>query len=92
MIFLEKNINKNHQEKITFCNTDNSVQSDDPNYGPGSKDICRNIPKKGSCLIDVGDNGDLTWDFQLYMDDPTLLLQEIEQCMQTPSTTTEPRE
>ena len=76
-MFLDRNITSYFEERITVY----------PKHDQRFNDF--DLPTTGSSLIDVFQNlGDTTWIY-LYMDDPTLLLLEIEQCMA--STVTKPR-
>ena len=83
MMFLDRNITKNHQERITSCTTrvvsDKYMKHMDIESGYLGHDLvkCTSGHMNGSCLID----GMFACQLKVYMDEPTLLQSEIEQCI-----------
>ena len=72
-MFLDRNITtctKNYEERITDVALSAKLDRN-------RSQRYRFIPKTGSCLIDGGDE----CKFQIYIDDPSFLRAEIEQCI-----------
>ena len=79
MMFLDKNITNDHQERLTLFNIYQN-QFDYRKHYLRYNNIWRPIHKTGSCLIDACLK-EPDCRFLVYIDDPFLLEAEIEQCI-----------
>ena len=79
MMFLDKSITKNHQERITSFKIDRTKLLFHEQYLRYNNGY-RLVPKTGSCWIDACLK-EPDCRFLIYIDDPSLLQAEIEQCI-----------